>query len=328
MPLPLDLARQIQNNLPCEAWNTVISAAWDIFAQPIPADAPAGELMRREREIASFDLYLATAGFDLWREMETAAPRNATALAQWWAKAGTGRAVLILDGMSLREVPWILQAAPTLGYTVHVARPQVSEMPPETTPFAKALGFAQRSALEANGAGSGHCFAGARTECVGIPWAEAAGYVTSDPDFVLWHHWPDMQIHAPDGVSLESLGKGAAKQLLSKDFWYLIQQLTTGRRLVITSDHGYAATGHFPNTEDGDQAKYLQTTFKSGRVADGADTGPWLPPLDLRIQSTHGDRRMVLGRRKWKSPGGYPALAHSGLSVLEVTLPFIELSRH
>ncbi len=301
MPLPLDLTRQIQSQPPSDAWPMVIGAAWEICERPITADRPAGEVMRRAREVAALDLYLATAGYDLWPNMEATAPRNSTALARWWSQSQIDRAVPILDTLTLREVPWILQGAPTLGYTVQTARPHVSEMPPETTPFAKAHGFAQRSALEANGAASGHCFPGAKTECVGILWAESAGYVTSDPDFVLWHHWPDTLIHAADGASLERLAKDS-----SKDFWYLVQRLTTGRRLVITSDHGYTATGHFQNTEDDDQAKYLQQSFKSGRLADGAATGPWSPPLDVRIQSAHRDRRMVLVLR----PEGSYAFLH------------------
>ena len=34
-----------------------------------------------------------------------------------------------------------------------------------------------------------------------------------------------------------------------------------------------------------------------------------------------------LWRRKWKSQGGYPSLTHGGLSLLEIAVPFIELSR-
>jgi hypothetical protein len=326
MALPLELARRIQSATPGEAWKTILDYAWSVCAEPITIDSPTKEVMRRERELYPLDLYLATAGYDLWPQMESCAPRNTKALASWWSQGGPGRAVLILDALSLREVPWILHAAPKLGYTVQSARVHVSEMPGETTPFAKALGFAQRSSLESNGAGSGHCFPGAKTECVGIPWAEAAGYVTSDPDFVLWHHWPDDRVDSGN-ANLESLAKEAAQQLSGKDFWYLVQRLTTGRRLVITSDHGYAATGHFPLTEDEDQAKYLQQSFKSGRLASNGSPGPWIPPLALQIQSEHGGRWLVLGRRKWKSPGGYPALAHGGLSILEVAVPFIELSR-
>lgn len=325
MALPLDLVRRIQSETPDEAWRTILNYAWAVCAEPIATDSPTKEVMRRERELYSLDLYLATAGYDLWSQMESCAPRNTTALASWWSQGAHGRAVLILDGLSLREAPWILQAAVQLGYVVQAARPCVCEMPGETTPFAKALGFAQRSSLESNGAGPGHCFPGAKTECVGIPWAEAAAYVTSHVDFVLWHCWPDDRFDS--GVSLEGLSKEAAQQLSSKDFWYLVERLTTGRRLVITSDHGYAATGHFPLTEDDDQAKYLQQRFKSGRLANNGDSGPWIPPLDLQIQSQHGTRQLVLGRRKWKSPGGYPTLAHGGLSILEVAVPFIEISR-
>ena len=326
MALSLDLVRQVQSEAPDKAWQTILEFAWNVCAQPITIDPPTKEVMRRERELYALDLYLATAGYDLWAQMEGSAPRNSRALASWWTQHGPGRAILILDALSLREVPWILQTAPELGFKVHAARVNVSEMPGETTPFAKALGFAQRSSLESNGGGSGSCFHGAKTESLGLPWAEAAAYVPSDPDFVLWHHWPDDRVDSGT-TSLEGLAKEAAQQLRSKDFWYLLERLTTGRRLVITSDHGYAATGHFPLTEDENQAKYLQQTFKGGRLANVGPPGPWMPPLDLQIHSEFGDRRLVLGRRKWKSPSGYPALAHGGLSILEVAVPFIELSR-
>lgn len=326
MALSLDLVRRIQTGTPEKAWQTILGYAWSVCAGPITIDPPAKEVMRRERELYALDLYLATASYDLWAQMEHFAPRNSHALGSWWGQHGPGRAVLILDALSLREVPWMLHAAPKLGFTVHAAQVHVSEMPGETTPFAKALGFAQRSSLESNRSGSGHCFPGAKTESIGIPWAEAASYVPSEPDFVLWHHWPDDRVDSGN-ASLESLAKEAAQQLGSKDFWYLVERLTTGRRLVITSDHGYAATGHFPLTEDEGQAKYLQQSFKSGRIANGGSTGPWTPPLDLQVHSEHGDRRLVLGRRKWRSPAGYPALAHGGLSILEVAVPFIELSR-
>ena len=49
--------------------------------------------------------------------------------------------------------------------------------------------------------------------------------------------------------------------------------LATGRRVVITSDHGYAASGLFPDA-DKNQTDYLKKTFKSGRWIDGnGDTG-------------------------------------------------------
>jgi hypothetical protein len=36
---------------------------------------------------------------------------------------------------------------------------------------------------------------------------------------------------------------------------------------------------------------------------------------------------LALGRRKWKSQGGYPTLTHGGLSLLEMAVPFIEIEK-
>jgi len=104
--------------------------------------------------------------------------------------------------------------------------------------------------------------------------------------------------------------------------------MATGRRLVITSDHGYAASGMFADVGDKEQVAWLKTNFGSSRFADAPSTAhPWVPPISLCLQSTHGTNQFVLGRRKWRSAGGYPTLAHGGLSLLEVAVPFIEISR-
>lgn len=53
----------------------------------------------------------------------------------------------------------------------------------------------------------------------------------------------------------------------------------------------------------------------------------WVPPLSQVLTTQHGNWNIVLGRKKWRSQGGYPSLAHGGLSLLEVAVPFIELSK-
>ena len=130
------------------------------------------------------------------------------------------------------------------------------------------------------------------------------------------------------GHGLSALATEAANQLTTDDFWALVERLTTGRRLVITGDHGYAATGLFPDTADSKQAQHLKSRFKSGRSApDQNSPSDWVPPIDIVLDTPHGRHAFALGRRKWKSQGGYPTLAHGGLSLLEVAVPFIELSR-
>ncbi len=236
---------------------------------------------------------------------------------------------MILDALSLREVPWILDGAEKRGYKVHKALATGAELPADTTPFAKSLGFAQRSALANNGAGGAHKLAGARTESVDIAWKDSADLVGSEPRWVFWHHWPDHRLHDHDdpGKGLSTLTREVQDNLGGDDFWRLVDRLATGRRLVLTSDHGYAASGLFPDSSK-EQTDYLKSVFKSGRMEpSGNGPGAWVPPIDMSLDTNHGKHLFVLGRRKWKSAGGYPTLTHGGLSVLEVAVPWVELTK-
>ena len=330
MALSLDLLRVLQQAPPPDAWSAILDHAWTRCSAPIAPTKAVSEVHARDRALGEIDHWLATAGWDLWSDYETSVPRTAQVLSEWWASRPTGRAVLVLDALSLREAPWILQAADTRGYSIQQARPTGAELPPNTTPFAKALGFTQRSALGNNGAGNAHQFPGARTESVDIAWADCAKLIGAEPDWVFWHQWPDHRLHDHDdpGQGLQTLTQEVEHQLTSDAFWSLVERLATGRRLVLTADHGYAASGQFPDSGQV-EAEYLKGRYKSGRALESMEPpGDWTPPLDLAIASAHGRRLYVNGRRKWKSQGGYPTLTHGGLSLLEVAVPFIELSRY
>lgn len=330
MTVPLSLLRQLQSGQPRTAWQNILAFAWDIFSPPLEAETAPSEVNRRDARVAGIDLFLMTAGWDLWRDFDANVEHTADALASWWANEPNGKAVLILDALSLREAPWIIHGARALNYKVE-GRVTASELPADTTQFARALGFGQRSSLANNAAGASHKLTGARTDCVNRHWADCLSLVGAHPNLVLWHEWPDANVHeyAVAGQGVSALTKKAAEHLNDKAFWTLVERLTTNRRLVITSDHGYAATGNFSDTADAEQKDYLKDIYASGRWAkdNGRESTPWLPPLDLTLETRQGRNRFVLGRRKWKSQGGYPTLAHGGLSILEVASPFIEISR-
>ena len=328
--LPLKLLQDLQSVTAKDAWAELFSFAWETCSPQLSTEKAASEVSRRDRAIAPVDLFLATAGWDLWSGYYDSVPRTAERLATWWSNTSPGRAVLVLDALSLRESPWLVHDASKRGYTVHSAQATGAELPADTNPFAKALGFGQRSTLENNGAGGSHKLQGARTDSVNLPWQECVDLIDASTDWVLWHHWLDHRIHdlSSPGHGLSALAKEAAEQLTTDDFWALVRRLTTGRRLIITGDHGYAATGLFPDTPDNRQAQHLKSRFKSGRAApDAEEPSNWVPPIDVVLDTPHGRHAFVLGRRKWKSQGGYPTLAHGGLSLLEVAVPFIELSR-
>lgn len=315
------------------AWSAIVAQALEICSRPLAAGHAPGEVVKRDRAVGELDLFLAGAGWDLWRAFAQpevcGIERTADRLARWWAEPYSAKAVLILDGLSLRELPWLLQGAQERGYSVHGVSATASEVPGETDEFAKALGWNSRSQLQNNGGGTAHRLLPAATETVNMPWKDCEALIHSAPNWVFWHHWPDSQLHdgAGAGQGLEALTRGAAEQLNSEDFWAFVARLATGRRLVITSDHGYAATGLFPDA-DGEVGQFLKRSFAGRRNAPGGgDLGPFVPPVALEITSAHGTHRLALGRRKWKSPGGYPTLTHGGLSLLEVLSPYVELSK-
>ena len=329
MALDPAVLSHLTNATPEAAWRVIIDEAIKIASRPLAASNAPSEVTKRDREIGTLDHFLSASGWDLWQVFGDTVERTSNRLVRWWAEPYGAKAVLILDGLSLRELPWLLQGAKEHGFTLHEITANASELPGETNEFAQALGFSSRSQLQNNGGGLAHKLQTTRTECVDMAWKDCAGLIDAAPNWVFWHHWPDSKVHDGSGAGqgLDTLTRDAAGQLSSADFWAFVERLATGRRLVIASDHGYAATGYFPDA-DGEVGQFLKKTFASGRSKAGTgETGPFVPPVALQINSPHGAHLLAVGRWKWKSQGGYPTLTHGGLSLLEVLSPFVELTR-
>lgn len=329
MALTASVLHTLTQGTDADAWRVVINRAVEIASKPLAAGTAPSEVVKRDREIGELDLFLSSSGWDLWQAFGGSVERTSDRLVRWWGEPFSAKAVLILDGLSLRELPWLLQGVKERGFTLHEVSANASELPGETDEFARALGFASRSKLQCNGGGLAHKLQAASTESVDLPWKDCEALISSAPNQIFWHHWPDANLHDGSGAGqgLEPLTKDAAAQLSTGDFWAFIEHLATGRRLVITSDHGYAATGYFPDA-DGEVGQFLKQTFGSSRGKPGTgDTGPFVPPVALQINSPHGAHLLALGRRKWRNQGGYPTLTHGGLSLLEVLSPFVELTK-
>ena len=318
------LLRTLQLSQPAEAWTALsqhVLEACDAVDLALPADTAA---RARDETLRALDAWLAGAGWDLWETYGTAMPRTADRLVDWWNAIphGSGATVLILDGLSLRELPLLRKGGAEHGFTVLSAEATAAEIPGDTNAFAQALGVAARNALADSKAPAGFRLTGARTEVANLPWPDCAALVKAEPRWVFWHEWPDTQFH--EGSSFGALAKSAASTLTGEEFWAFLRRLATGRRLLVTSDHGYAHVGNFQDA-DGDARKWLREEFGGGRTASDGETGPWVPPVVLSLEGRQSRVRLPLGRRKWPVPGGGPRLAHGGLTLLEALSPFIEL---
>jgi hypothetical protein len=326
MTLDLDILDTVLSGDPDSVWTWLVERVHQVCRGKIDGDV-ARIIREREHEVGELDDLISTSAWDLWTSFQTAVPRTSEELKLFWQRPHQAKAVLILDGLSLREMPHLVEGAKARGLTVVSDRVTASEIPPETDPFAAALGFTSRSALR--GSPTSTFFPDAKTTATDMDWASCAQSITSDPNWIVWHHMPDDRIHAleNDGDALGRLSRELADAFSDDVFWTLVRKLTTGRSLVITSDHGYAVGGSFFEMPDG-PTDFLRETFKARRSLQGVgDLGASSPPLVLRFDTPRGPYRLALGRRKWKVPGGFPKLTHGGLTLFEVLSPYIEISQ-
>lgn len=319
-------------NLPADqAWQVIFDYLHETFSPSIRTDIADAITIERDKSIEKLDNVLSGSAWELWQQFEQSTPLTSQQLKHFWTDRVEGKAILILDALSLRELPWLIEQSTRRGFTLHQTRVTAAEIPGNTNPFAKALGFGQRSNLEHNLRKSTD-FPIAWTETTDMPFVDCGTLIKADPNIIFWHHWPDSQMHdlSDNGDGYRKLSKTVAEQLTSDDFWQFIDRLATGRRLIITADHGYAHSGIFPDVVHKDQADFLKECFKSGRAVQNTtslSSHYWVPPLTQTIISQHGEWSLVLGRKKWKSQGGYPTLTHGGLSLLEMAVPYLELSK-
>lgn len=269
------------------------------------------------------DRLLAEAAWDLWDAYQTFPGRTSLRLVDWWNRsAAGGRAVLILDALSLRDLPALLGGAQTR----HISPTQVavtgSEVPPDTTPFAKALGAPTRGSLKDNRAPGSFLLQSTQlsTDVVNVPFADCG--VPATRDVFLWHEWQDEDVH--NNKPSDTVFNHASAQLQSDDFWTLVDRLRYRRKLVITADHGYATSAQFATTLEDDQVvNDLKDTFSAKRVCPA--TVPWTRPVIPPVVLTANGYHIVTGQVKWRIQSGFPPRCHGGLTLLEVGVPWVEL---
>jgi hypothetical protein len=285
-----------------------------------------------ERATVTPDRLLANAAWNLWSEFPSYAPTVIEELKKFWVKpSATGTAVLVLDALSLRELPIIVNGAQERGVEPTRVEALGTQIPTDTNHFAESLGVASRSKLFNNSVPASFIFGGndVFANVLEAPFAECLDFVCSTPRLFLWHKWPDeplIHLHASRDDGPELVASQIKIQLTSPDFWNFVNRLRQGRRLVITSDHGYAVSKSFSDeVKDPESVQLLRDAFGAGRYAAESPTSPWprrnLPPLVSRSNGCLA----VIGQRKWIVQGGFPYLCHGGLSLLEAVVPFIEL---
>jgi hypothetical protein len=148
-------------------------------------------------------------------------------------------------------------------------------------------------------------------------------YDATYSNLVIWHTWLDDLIHLQNKLP-DQITAMASTVLQGDGFWGFVNKLRQGRTLVITSDHGYAVRKRFSSeVTHSDAIEILRNVFGASRCKTAADEWQkrFMPPIVM----THNGHHIVMGQRKWKVQGGFPHICHGGMSLLEVTVPWMEL---
>jgi hypothetical protein len=309
---------------PATTWKKIFASLRELALQ----STKSGFL---DRATVAPDRLLANTAWNLWDDFHHHAPTVIDELKKFWVQTtASGTAILLLDALSLRELPTILAAAKDRGLTPTRVETLGSQVPSDTDRFAEALGVAGRSKLFNNQPPGSFIFSGpdVYTDVLDAPFADCAELVPSNPRLFLWHKWPDeplIHLHASQDDGPDIVASQTKQQIDSPEFWRFTDRIRQGRRLVITSDHGYAVSRFFSDEiKDADTVHLLRSVFGAKRYAVESPTTPWpprhLPPLVCR----YNGHLVVLGQRKWVVQGGFPHLCHGGLSLLEAAVPFIE----
>ncbi|HML53150.1 MAG TPA: hypothetical protein PKC79_03565 [Solidesulfovibrio magneticus] len=267
------------------------------------------------------DRLLAEAAWELWEAFPEHADKTSNNLKNWAAR-GSGKAILILDALSLRELPFILGAAKIRGIQPVQTKVTGSECPSTTAHFAKSLSLSSRSALANDGKPGTFALFGSDcyTDVVSLPFEDCA--VPPSPNLVIWHSWLDDLIHLQQKLP-DQIVSISTSTLQSDGFWTFINRMRQGRDLIITSDHGYAVSKRFSSeVEDPNAIEILRKTFGASR--NKAISEPWEKRFMPPIVMTHNNERVVMGQRKWKVQGGFPHVCHGGMSLLEAAVPYME----
>jgi hypothetical protein len=314
-----------------EVWTAILARLKEVAL----AATSSGGL---HRETIVPDRLLAESAWDLWQAYRAEAPTVIDGLRDFWtaASANGGTAVLILDALSLRELPLIVAAAQKRSIQVTSVAVRGSQVPSESDQFAHALGLPSRSKLFNNQPPQSFVFGGVdvHTDVWEDPFQDCAARVPAKARLFIWHKWPDepvihLNAERPDG---EAVVAAEAKRTIASDgFWAFVNALRQGRRLMVTGDHGYATAASFSSeVKDEDSVRLFAGMFGARRAIHEDSSQRWpqrqLPPPVLRFSDgKDGNWLVVLGQRKWKVRGGFPTLCHRGLSLLEVAVPMIEI---
>lgn len=231
-------------------------------------------------------------------------------------------AVIVFDGLSLREIPIILRLSKKSDLTVREISCSLSAIPSETMDFIGReflCGKISPSQLpgrnELRSKGITAIYTNNITQGINAP--------KNNSPLLIWSAFPD-NTYTDSGSRFENHFENIHIQF--ETAWMnTVQQIKGKKTIIVTSDHGYVFFGTGMDRTSSD-IRELNSYFGNNRNTLLSDK-PNLPKSDDIIIDEAKGVAMVKGRIKTRSTGeaAMKLYKHGGLSLMEMLTPWVAL---
>lgn len=236
-------------------------------------------------------------------------------------------AAVVFDGMSLREVPLILQLAEKSGLRVVERGWATAAIPSETVDF-----VAQRLGVGTMAPSQLHASAELRNLGIAAYHLDQVNQQRqldpAMPAILLWSAFPDYRYKERDAKFVEMFEH--MHNMMMTAWQNSVQEFTRqapGRKILVTSDHGYVFLGPGCSLPWDNNAIRPLTAYLGGDRCARLSEKP--NPPDHRGLAVYADRDVAVlrGRVQTHPPGDAARrlYKHGGLSLMEMLTPWIVL---
>jgi len=299
------------------------------------AALPREEYLRLgEASVCQAEETISTGAARVWDELVAASahaptPRAFLGLDSPAASAQPiARAVIVFDGLSLRELPLLLDLAAKTGFRVDQSHAVATCLPTETIDFVsqRVLGpdaaygtgpsqLPNHGALTSRGVHA--VYLDSLNPRVALPTGKS---------LLLWSTYPD-RLFKDDEARFDTQLFPQFCEHVSTLWKYTVQAVPAGVPIVLTSDHGYI---FFGGTAQSSRESVATGQLHQQRHQVFEDQDPY-PAPHPDLQLVPGRRLALLrGRLKTRPKGdsSRKLYQHGGLSLMESLVPWVLLNRN
>ena len=284
---------------------------------------PREFLFQGEEEVNLLEQLVASAADRIYYELLSSPSQDHKLLT---AFEEPDHAVVVFDGMSVREIPMALDLAEKSGFGISKVSTSFSALPSETIDFiAKELPCGRiapsqlpnrRELKEKN-----------ITAIYSSSHTQPIHTVEDGNALLIWSAFPD-NTYQDSGARFENHFENM-HAMFETAWLHTVQRIQNKKKIIVTSDHGYIFFGtgmDFPRTAK--ELKELNRCFGNNRNIP-LDNNPEIHACDDAYVDTACNVAVLKGRIKTRSTGkaGPRLYKHGGLSLMEMVTPWIELER-